>query len=178
MRLSDVTNQAIQGLIGFRSVAKAALAIGTVTSGINTGAMTYVNNGVFLTKGALTSQSIVPTTGLSYNLPAGINPATGLNYTMYVTLGLDGLGNVVVLQGTYAGQVFSTNPSVGVGVSQAGTSYVGDGSIPDVPAGVTPFGVVKIVNATNPFILGTTLLGAAGVTALFFDVAVLPIGKL
>ena len=170
-RLSDITNLAIATLLGYRTISKAGLAIGTTTSGINTtGTLSFLNNGVLLTKAALTSQSIVPTVGLNYTAPAGT--------TFYVSLGLDALGNVGVVQGSYAGQMLSQNPALGVGISQVGASFVGDGSMPDVPAGFTIFGIVKIVNATNPFILGTTLLGAAGVTATYFDVAVLPAGKL
>lgn len=171
-RLSDVTNQAIQNLLGYRNVTKGTLAInvGGAATIKNTGAINYVNNGVLLQKAALAAQSIVPTVGLSYSLPAG--------KTCYFSIGYDGSGNVSVTQGSYAGQTLNGNPAVGIGISQLGATWVGDGTIPDLPAGVTPIGVIKIVNVTNPFIAGTTALDAAGVTATYFDVATLPVGVL
>ncbi len=52
---------------------------------------------------------------------------------------------------------------------------VGDGDIPDEPAGYTAIGAIKVVTAAETtFTPGTTLLDAAGITATYFDVAVLP----
>jgi len=39
--------------------------------------------------------------------------------------------------------------------------------LPALPVSKAVFGVLTVVNATNPFIPGTTLLGAAGVTATY-----------
>lgn len=40
--------------------------------------------------------------------------------------------------------------------------------------GLSEIGIIKIVNATNPFIPGTTPLNAVGVTATYFDCAMTP----
>lgn len=183
-RASDILTAAVVELLAFQNVTPAAAAVnlainaaGAATVKTNA-AIQYTNNGVIKYKAALAAQSIAPTVGVAYPLPAGANPATGATYQCYFTIGLDAAGAVVVVQGSYAGQKLSLDPTKGLGSSQAGSSWVGDGSIPDVPDGVTPIGVLKVVNATNAFTPGTTLLDAAGVTVSYFDVAILPSGNL
>lgn len=176
-RVSDLTNAAVAALIAFCNVTPAAAAVNLAINAASAAtlktnaALQYVNNGVIKYKAALAAQSIVPTVGLAYVQP--------INTTAYFTLGLTAAGAVVVVQGSYAGQTLNLDPSKGLGNAQAGTSWTGDGSIPDLPAGVTPIGVLKIVtNGVATFTPGTTALDAAGVTASYFDVAVLPAGLL
>ena len=176
-RLSDVTNAAIVNLLGFRNetvrAAAVNLAINAATAATvkTNGALSYTNNGVSLYKAALAAQSIVPTAGLVYVQP--------VNTTVYYSIGLDAAGVVSVTQGSYVGQMLSQDPTKGVGISQGGTSYVGDGAIPDVPAGVTPIGIIKVVtNGATTFTAGTTALDAAGLTVTYYDVQVMPSGKL
>lgn len=176
-KLSDLTVAALIALIGYANITPAAAAVnlainaaGAATVKTNS-ALQYLNNGVIKYKAALAAQSIAPTAGQAYVQP--------VSTTVYYTLGLDAAGAVVVVQGSYDGQKLSLDPSKGLGNSQAGSSWEGDGSIPDVPAGVTPFGVIKVVtNGVATFTPGTTALDAAGVTASYFDVAVLPNGTL
>lgn len=177
MRLSDITNLAIQALLGYRNETQRVAAVNLAINGAGAttvktnGALSYSNNGTLLYKAALAAQSIAPTTGLSYQQP--------VNTTVYYTLGLDALGNVTVVQGSYAGQLLSLDPTKGVGVAQAGSNWVGDGSVPDVPAGITPFGVIKVVtNGATTFTPATTALDTAGLTVTYFDIAVMPAGKL
>lgn len=176
-RLSDVTNIAILNMLGYSNetargaaVNLAINAAGAATIKSNA-AFSYVNNGVKCYKAALAAQSIAPSFGLSYIQP--------INTTVYYTIGLDALGAVCVVQGSYNGQILSLDPTKGVGISQAGANYVGDGSIPDVPAGYTAIGVIKVVtNGAATFNPSVTLLDAAGLTVTYFDVTVLPSGKL
>lgn len=174
-RVSDVTNQAIKNLLAFYNVTKATLAINAAGAATikSTGAINYVNNGIFLQKAALAAQAITP------NVPGGLKYIQPANTTVYYTVGLDGAGNVYVAQGSYVGQQLSLDPTLGIGVSQAGTSWVGDGSVPDFPdaLGVTPIGILKVALGATTFNPGTTLLDAANVTVTYFDISVLPAGK-
>ena len=49
------------------------------------------------------------------------------------------------------------------------TTIVAEPELPSLPASSVCLGYVLVVNATNPFIPGTTLLSAAGVTDTFVD---------
>jgi len=190
-RLSDVTNAAIQKLIGYATLVKGVLAANAATFN-TTAIMTFKNNGVLLTKAAITGGSLAldarsflnyvqPTLAVAYPDTGSGNLLNGkvmTGVTVYYTLGLDAAGAIVVIQGSYAGQKLSSDPTKGIGSSQAGAAWVGDGSIPDVPDGVTPFGVFKVVTTTGTFTPGTTSLAAAGVAATAFDISVLPVGLL
>lgn len=172
-RLSDITNAAIKKLLGYRNLDLATLAMNAAGAATvkTTGALNYLVNGVLKTKAALAAQSIAITHGLSYIQPA--------ETTVFYTLGLNAAGTVCVVQGSYAGQKLSTDPTKGVGVSQMGATWVGDGSIPDVPEGYTAIAVLKVTTAAaTTFTAGTTLLDAAGVTVGYHEVAVLPDGTL
>lgn len=140
-------------------------------------ALQYTNNGLKKYKAALAAQSIVPTHNYSGNaIAAGyVQPA---NTTVYYTVALDGSGTVAVVQGTYAGQqINQPDPTKGIGVGTAGASSFGDGAVPDVPAGYTAIGILKVALGATTFTPGTTLLDAANVTVTYIDVAVLPNGN-
>lgn len=167
-KLSDLSNAAHRALLGNFAVSKAALAVNA--AGFNTtGTLSYVSNGVFKTLAAQTGASMAVSSASALNY---VQPAATTVY--YVVCG-DAAGAIKVIQGSYAGQKLSMDPTAGVGVSQMGASWVGDGSIPDVPADLTPFGVFKVVTAGSAFTPGTTSM--AGI-ATAFDVCRLPSGNL
>lgn len=162
-KLTDITNLAIRNLLAYRVDALGTLAINAGAVDLKTTTtIAYVNGGVVKAKTAMANITLVATTGLKYTLPIG--------KTCYFAFGLDSGGTLVVVQGSYAGQKLSLDPTLGVGVAQAGANWVGDGSMPDVPAGVTLFGIAKVVNVTNAFIPGTTNVDAAGVTTTCYDI--------
>lgn len=172
-KLSDTTSQVAKDLQGFQTFSKSILAINAASAATvkTTSAITYSNNGVMLTKAALAAQSIVPTHFLNGKMPVTAGQIQPINTTSYLTLSLDGAGVVSVSQGSWLGQNLSQ--------LNLGTSAVGDGQIPDVPANFTPFGVIKIVtNGAATFQPGVTALDAAGVTATYYDVNCLPSGTL
>lgn len=171
-RISDITNAAIRSMVGTFNSVKAVLAINAAGAATvkTTNALSYVIDGIQYTKAALAAQAIAITSGLSYVQPALT--------TVYYTLGVDAAGNISVTQGSYAGQTLSADPTKGIGVSKMGASWVGDGSVPDVPDGYCPFGLMKVTTAAaTTFTPGTTLLDAAGVTVAYYDLALLPSTK-
>jgi len=178
-KLSAVTNDAIRNLLGNRVLNRAVLAMDdTAKQHVKTtNAIEFTVNGVIYNKAALNDQSIAVTHGWNGSASTGyVQPA---GKTVFYVLSLDSGGNVKVTQGNYAGQTLSSNPAVGIGQTVAGATWVGDGSIPDAPAGTTPFGIVKIATAgVATFTAGTTLLDAADVTATVYDITALPNGTL
>lgn len=172
-KLSDLTNQVIRDALGNMCYSKITLAINAASAATvaNTGAIIFSNNGVMLTKAALSAQSIVATHFLNGKMAVTASQIQPVSSTVYYVLGLDGSGTVCVSQGTYAGQNLSQ--------MQMGAHAIGDGSVPDVPAGYTPIGVIKVVtNGSTTFTAGTTALDADGVTATYFDLALMPAGVL
>jgi hypothetical protein len=176
-KLSDVSNLAIRNMLGNRTLNKPTLAM-DVTGGDEehvqtTAAIEYIVDGIHYSKAILNAQSIAVTHGWNGEASAGyVQP---LLKTAYYVLGLNSSGTVCCVQGNYAGQTLSMDPTVGVGQSVAGATWVGKGDIPDVPSGYTAFGIIKIALAgAATFTAGTTALNAANVTATFTDVAVLP----
>lgn len=77
----------------------------------------------------------------------------------------------------HAVQPFSTVAYYVVALDAAGavSTTQGFGVVPDVASELTPIGIVKVVTNNNTtFTPGTTALDAAGITASYFDVSVLP----
>lgn len=179
-KLSDVTNAAILALLSNVSTVKPVLAInlGGAATVKTTNAISYTVNGVQYSKAALSAQAITATHDAYGNAAVGYVQPAGT--TVYYTLSVNAAGTISVAQGTYAGQKAGTDPAVGVGPAyNQGTSFIGNGAVPDVPAGYTAFGVIKVVTAgAATFTAGTTALDAANVTASYFDVMVLPSGNL
>ena len=181
-RLSDVTNAAIRNILGNRCLSKNTLAInaGSAATVKTTGTLDFCVNGVAYSKAALSAQTIVPS-GKMYNWQGQAVSAfyvQPISTTVFYTIGLDAAGNVYVVQGNYAGQKLSNDPAVGIGNSMAGATWVGDGSIPDVPADVTPIGAIKVVTGSAAFTPGTTALDAANITFTFYDFSSMPAGTL
>ena len=167
-RLSDIQALAVQNLLGNQSVGKATLAINAAAAATvkTTAAYSYSVGGVWYTKAALAAQSIAPTHTIHGTVVGGayVQP---VSTTVYYTIALNAAGAVAVVQGSFAGQ--------NLALLNIGTSFVGDGFVPDVPAGYTPVGVIKVVtNGATTFTPGTTALDAAGLTVSYFDIAFLP----
>jgi len=180
-KLSDLTSAALASLLGnVNFSAKATYAINAAGAATikTTGAFEYTVGGVKYSKAALAAQSIAVTHDAYGNAFTGYVQPAGV--TTYLTLALNAAGTVAVVQGTYAGQKPGQDPAVGVGPAyNNGTSFIGSGAVPDVPAGYTAIAVIKVVTAgVATFTPGTTLLDAANVTPSYFDVAVLPSGLL
>jgi len=163
-RLSDITNAAIKNLLSYvnrtpaPSSATNFLATAGAAATFVNAAVDYICDGIACYKAAVTVNAFTVTEGLAYPLPTG--------KTCYYTIGLNAAGTYCVMQGSYSGQALT---------GQMGATAVGDGSIPGVPAGYTPVGVLKVVNTSvGDFIIGTTLLNVAGITQTYKDIAVLP----
>lgn len=180
-KLSDLSSAAIAAVLGnmnYSAIATFAINLAGAATIKTTGAFAYTINGVKRARAAFAAQSLVVTHNAQSVASKGyVQPA---GKTAYFTIGLDAAGGVAVVQGSYAGQKPGMDPYVGVGVAyNQGTSFVGSGAIPDVPAGFTAVAVMKVVTAgVATFTPGVTALDATNVTVSFFDVAVLPSGVL
>lgn len=180
-KLSDINNGPIKNMIGYQNNVRGVLAINAASAATikTTAALDYINNGIFKNKAALSAQSLVPA-GYMFNWQGNAVSAfyaQPVSTTVYYVVALDSSGNVNVVQGNYSGQKLSTDPTVGVGQSVAGATWVGNGAVPDLPSGLTPIGMLKVAtNGSTTFTPGTTLLDAAGVTVTYSDLAVLPEG--
>lgn len=179
-RLSDVANGAIRKLLGYRnetpSAASTNLAINAASAATfkTLTALQFTNDGIWKYKAALSAQSIVPTHNWQGSA-VSVGYVQPISKTVYYTVGLNAAGTVAVVQGSYSGQQLSSDPTVGVGQAVMGATWVGDGSVPDVPDGYTPIGIIKVTtNGSTTFTPGTTALDAAGVTVTYTDVQVMP----
>lgn len=163
-RLSDVTNAAIKTLLGYCNLTPAPSsstnfkATAAAAATFVNAAVQYICDGIACYKAAVTVNPFGVTHGLAYPLPTG--------KTCYYAIGLDASGNYCVTQGSYVGQVIT---------GQMGATAIGDGAMPDVPAGFTLVGLMKMVNTSvGDFIIGTTLLNVSGLTQTYKDVSLMP----
>lgn len=156
------------------ALASGALAAGTTTGTIKTTvAVPYALDGRFYSK------SITDNIALSYSGPTvyqaaagGVQSVTG-NFsggvngsTRIYGLFLDASGNVSVIPGAI----------VDSGELAAGRAAL---AFPDAPAGVCPFGAMRVaLTAGTQFILGTTASNASGVTTTFYNLADIPANPL
>lgn len=171
-RISALASASLRQVLGNRCHTKATLAInaGGAATVKTTGATIYSVGGVLYTKAALAAQSIAVTHRLDGSAvttaePAYVQPA---ETTVIYVVALNAGGTVAVVQGSYAGQAVKFRPDLT-------KIMTGDGDIPDEPAGYTAIGAIKVTTAAaTTFTPGTTLLDAAGITATYFDVSVLP----
>lgn len=162
-------------LIGNHNTTRGIFAIGTSKAAINTtAAITPVIDGVMRTKAAVTSTALVAAVGATHLSTAEANwtqpsghpgfytqPAST---TVYYVVCINAAGTVVVVQGTYAGQP----------IASSGGYAQGSGGVPNIPASLCPFGMIKIVTGATTFVPATTEFDAANVTATFYDLANLP----
>lgn len=158
--LRDSFTEVERELNGYRNMTAATLAINAASAATfkTTSAYAYLSDGVFKAKAIL---SAVP-----FSTGHAVQP---IGLTMYYTVGLDAAGAVTTYQGA-AASANAINAALILG--NAATSVLG--SIADVPTGITPVGLIKVVTTSAAFTPGTTALDAAGITVTFFDVAVLP----
>lgn len=153
--------------LGTRAMTKATLngtgAAATVTT---TGVNTYLVDGIFYSFAAWTVQAVTVTHSMFgqpvATLAAYVQPVLT---TAYYVVGLNAAGTVCVVQGSYSGQSIAT----------ANGNVVGTGALPVMPDGYAPIGYFKVVlTGAATFTAGTTNWNAAGVTATFKDVSLLP----
>lgn len=171
-KLSAINDAALRAALGSRCLTKATLAINAASAATvkTTGATSYTINGVFYTKAALAAQSFAVThredgSAVTATDAAYVQPA---ETTVIYLVCLNAVGAVAVVQGGYAGQaVLYANDK-----SKVLTS---DGGVPEIPAGYIAIGAVKVATAAaTTFTPGTTALDAAGVTATYFDLSMVP----
>jgi hypothetical protein len=159
-RLKDITAKAVRELGSAYSVGNAIVAADAAATYSNVqllaGTLTVVIKGVPTRITNVTNKALLaaaelqnPETGRDtfYTQPAGT--------TVYYLVVHDNVdANWYVIQGTYVGQL------------RPFSQKLGDGAIPDIAIGdkYAPLAILKVVNATNPFIPGTTAFNAAGVT--------------
>lgn len=173
--LSTITNKALLAAIGTQCLTRSALAInagGAAT--VASAALTYKVDGVVYARAALAAQSIVPTHNIFGEVQAGAR-ALPAGRTQYIVIGVNAAGTVGVVQGTFAGETFPVAPNAGLGaLANMGTSFVGDGSVPDLPEGYCPIGLIKVAAGAVGFIPGVTALDAANITFTFVSLSNLP----
>lgn len=171
-RISSIASASLRQVLGNRCHTKATLAINAASAATikTTGTTTFSIGGILYNKAALAAQSFAVThrfdgAAVTAAEPAFVQPA--LTSVFYV-VALNSAGTVAIVQGSYLGQPITFRPDLSKVVT-------GDGGIPEEPAGYTAIGFVRVnTAAATTFTPGTTLLDAAGITATYFDVAVLP----
>ena len=172
-RLSSIASASLRAVLGNRCLNRAVLArdADTATTIQTTNAVDYSIGGVIYSKALFNNQSFAVTHGhdgraVTAARPAYVQPA---QTTVQYVVALDKAGAVAIVQGTYAGQEMRDDYDVA-------KVLVGDGDIPEEPAGYTAIGLVTVATAAaTTFTPGTTALNASGVTATFADVTVLPV---
>lgn len=171
--ISSIVSADVRKVLMNRCLTKGILAInaGSAATIKTTNAITFTVDGVLLTKAALSAQSMAITHG-AFGDPVASGPAAYVQpvlTTVFYVVALNAAGTVAIVQGCFAGQnmVFPNDLSKVI---------VGNGAIPDEPAGYTAIGVIKVALAgAATFTPGTTALDAASVTATYFDIAILPV---
>lgn len=168
-------NYDLRRLLGDRCYVFSTLAInaGSAATIKTTGAVIYSVDGVMYSKAALSAQ-VITITHDQFGRDVSTQPSVAkyvqpVSTTVYYLIGVNAAGTVCTVQGGYSGQTLTVNAQ----------SFVSDGSMPVLPVGYAPIGVIKIaptVAATfNP---GTTLLDATNVNATYFNVSTLPTATL
>lgn len=180
-RLDNIFNGGVKAALAATTVsahgfgATGGAGVATVRT---TAAIVSQIGGVTRSRAALAGQSLAPTHDVfgSANTSRYTQPNAT---TVYYVLGVDAAGAVSVVQGTFLGQNLVPPATSGLGaIAQAGTSFVGDGSIPDLPAGFAPFGLLKAVTGgASTFNPGVTGLDAAGLALTFWDIGLIPEGR-
>lgn len=148
-------SQNLQDATGLTAaLASGALATATVTSGVKTTvAVPFAIGGKLYSKAITDNIALAcePGSGVAQTPDAFTTLPAGKTCTF--ALLLDSAGAVTAAQGD-----FVDNGSV----APISTSF---------PSNKAIFGALKVVNTTNPFVPATTLLGAAGVTATYVNLA-------
>lgn len=135
------------------------LAIGSTTSQFSTAnTITYVIYGRFYSKAATATQALTiePNTGIVPTAPNTLQTLAAGQSCAFTVL-LDTAGAFTVVQGDIVDNGLSTPVRVG-------------------PSNKAVVGVIKVANATNPFVPGTTAFSAAGVTTTYINLSQHPGG--
>lgn len=151
-KLNDAVTEGQRELEGYENFTAGGLAINAASAATfkSTSAYAYTIDGVFKTKAALAAQTFT----------AG-HATQNIGTTQYYVIGLDALGNV----NTYQGIIETT---------YSGASFVSVPTLPDVPNGVCPIGIIKVLAGTVAFVPGTTPLDTVGLTVTYFDINLIP----
>ena len=168
---------AVARAIGSLCLTKATLAInaGSAATFKSTGTITYLIDGVFKTKAALSAQAF--SSGL-FTVKSG--------YRCLFAVALDASGNVKTFQGplykteTVDGatkyrpyRILQNNtPGSSSVIEPIGTLVDSNCRLfPEVPGGYSVIGAIKVNAASADFVPGATALDAAGVTTTYTDLA-------
>lgn len=136
-----------------QALTAAGVATATVTSQVKTvNTLTFLINGKFFSKAGTDN----------FWTPAGLTLPAGY-FQKYLLL-IDSAGAASVQEG-----LMSNVSAAAVGWSNVTALSVWAPLLSVLNAGKAVAGVLTVANVTNPFIPGTTLLGAAGVTATYQD---------
>ena len=160
------------------SLTAAGTALSTNTLGVKTvNTLTYLNDGMFKSKAGTDNLTLTaaPASFLTYQTPLQYGNVP-VGYTVFVLCMFDLSGNFVSYMGIPRLTADITN-NLGAAQMPFPQQLYG-ANVNPMNSGYTPFALVKIVNATNVFIPGTTALNATGVTATFQDIAALPASPL
>lgn len=145
----------LQGANGVTlALNSGAFANGTTASGFtNAAAINYTINGRFYNKGIVASVPLViePGTGINPVLPQALRTLAAGESCSFAII-LDTAGVFTVNQG----DIVAAGQPTPVAVAPAGKAVVG---------------AIKVSNVTNPFIPGTTLFSASGVTTTYVNLA-------
>lgn len=178
-RLSDAHHEAVRELSGFMCFSAGVLALGGagLATAKTTATIVYSSNGFLKSKAAVAAIPLAPTHNV-FGAANGAYPVPELK-TCYIVLALDAAGAVKVIQGSYDGHKIVQDPAKGMGAAaNMGTTFGGRSRVPDVPDGLTAFGLIKVTTGAGvTFTPGVTALDAAGLTVVYSDVSVLPVGQ-
>lgn len=178
-RLDDIFSDPVRKALSANTIsAHVFAATGGATATVQTtGAIVSQIDGITRSRAALAAQSLVPTHDIFGNANTAAY-AQPIGTTAYMVLGVGATGAVAIVQGTFAGQNLVPSATSGLGaISNSGTSFVGDGSIPNLPAGFAPAGLLKVVTTSAAFTPGTTLLNVGTIAFSFFDIGLIPAVK-
>jgi hypothetical protein len=162
--LRDFDDATLAAIVGNMSFTAGALAIQTASSASykTTNTITYAADGIVATKTAVATQSLVTNSNEGYTAAQMTVP---INKTAYF---------VVTIKGSDA----SIKNFAGMQLNPDGT-LTWTGKLPNIPAGFTPIGYIKVVTGSTTFVPGTTALDATtgGMAITFKDLAVLPLAE-
>lgn len=170
--LSDVNAQSVRAAIGTQCHSKITLAINAAAAPTvkSTGATIYSIGGVYYTKAAMAAQVLTITHRFDGSPVTTADPAYGQpaeTEVIYV-LAYNASGTLAVVQGSYAGQVIRY-------ADDKSRVETGRGGVPTLPSGHAAVGAIKITTAAaTTFTPATTALDAAGVSATYYDLQLLP----
>lgn len=151
--LGDIGDLSLRTLLGNRCMGNAGIAIAATKSKVKTtNSIDYTIDGVFYTKAG--------TDNLFAHSDTTVQAA---DTTKYYALCLDASGTASIIAGLVSENV-------------DGTTYNLSASLmPPIPVTLCCVGALKIVtDATHTFTPGTTLNDAAGITATYYNLSVVP----